>query len=191
MKKLLTILLCGLLVLGLTACGGNTKTDEPTVTTTTTAEEEGEKVYVEDPTVNRFLNDMYAKSDIQLLGTANGSKLGEYILYTNNCEITIYPLEHGLYLDICGGRSEKDLERAISLFRHITQLVDASATEARVNEASDMMRKPDNNFSEYRVSNYVKILYFQALSTQPNISIDCHIELMLLNYLPPTPTTTN
>ncbi len=182
MKKLLTLLLCGVLVLSLGAC--TAKPDTDTHSPTDPTEEDYEKVYVDNPTVNQFINNLYEQSNIQLLGTSRGTKENQYILYTNNCEVTAFPTEQGLYLDICGGKSEKDLERAISLFRHFTLIADSSATEERITEAEGKMKKPDSSFGDYRVSNYVKILRFRSLVTQANISVDCHIEMLLMNYLP-------
>lgn len=182
MKKILTLLLCGVLVLSLAACGG--KKGDNTPATTEPTEESHKKIYVDEPTVNQFINDMYEKSDLQLLGTSRGAEEGQYILYTNNCEVTVSSTEHGLYLDICGGKTEKTLESAISLFRTFTLVADRYTPQENIDKAADMMRVKNGSFSDYRVGNYVKILRYRALTDVPTVSIDCHIEMLLLNYLP-------
>ena len=182
MKKWMILLLCGALVLCLTACVD--KPEAPTPSTEPT-EEDYEKVYVDNVTVNEFITDIYENSDLALQGTSRGSKPDQYILYTNGCEVTVYPTEYGLYADICGGKTEADLERALSLFRHLTQIADSSANRDQLDAAVEKMSKPDSSFAEYRVSNYVKILRYRSLTETPGVSVDCHIELLLMNYRPP------
>ncbi|MBR0447346.1 MAG: hypothetical protein IIX28_02645 [Clostridia bacterium] len=182
MKKILTLLLCGVLVLSLAACGGKEPDNTPAPTEPT--EDVGTKIYVDDPTVNRFINDLYDRSDLQLLGTSRGTEEGQYILYANDCEIVASAHPQGLYLDICGGKTEKGLERAISLFRYFAKIADSSANDARLNEAIAKMGARDSSFGNHRVSNYVKILRYISLSSEPTVSVDCHIEMLLMNYLP-------
>lgn len=182
MKKILTLLLCGVLVLSLAACGGKEPDNTPAPTEPT--EDVGTKVYLDDPTINRFINDLYDRSDLQLLGTARGKEEGQYILYANDCEVTASAHQQGLYLDICGGKTEQGLERAISLFRYFAKVADSSANDARLNEAVAKMQPWDAGFSDHRVSNYVKILRYVPLSSEPTVSVDCHIEILLMNYLP-------
>ena len=183
MRKLLSVLLCGALLLGLAACGTPADTDTTTQTTEPT-EEVGTKIYVDDPTLNQFINDLYDRSDLQLLGTARGTEEGQYILYANDCEVTARSHPQGLYLDICGGKSEKGVERAISLFRYFSKIADSSANDQRLNAAIEKMGVRDSSFSDYRVSNYVKILRYISLSSEPTVSVSCHIEILLMNYLP-------
>lgn len=182
MKKILTLLLCGVLVLSLAACGGKEEDNAPTPTEPT--EESYKKVYVDEPTVNQFICDMYERSDMQLLGITRGTEEGQYVLYANNCEVTVSSTDYGLYLDIRGGKTERDLENAISLFRRFTLIADRYTPEDNIEEAAALMRVKDGSFSDYRVGNYVKILRYRALTDVPTVSIDCHIEMLLLNYLP-------
>ena len=181
MRKLLCLLLCGALMLGLAACGDA----EPDVTEPTQPTEETYiKVYVDDPTVNQFITAIYEAGDMQLLGTSRGEYEGQYILYTNDCEVTVSATQYGLYVDICGGRTEKSLERVFSLFRYFSLAVDKSCTAQRLDDTISLMKEQGRNFGSYRVSNYVKVLAYTPLSTEPTVSIDCHVEMLLMNYLP-------
>lgn len=181
MKKLLSLLLCGLLILSMTACA---EKPDDTNNQNQSSDDDYFISFVDNATVNKFIMDFNDYGTMQILGTTAGAEPGQYILSINDCEVTARSLEHGLYLSIRGGNNDVAKKRVVNLFRYIARVADSSCSVTQLDNAVKEMEAQGNTIRDYRVSNYVKLLAYTPLSTEASVKVNCQVEMLLMNYLP-------
>ncbi len=181
MKKLLIFLLCGVLLLSLTACKKNT--DQ-----TPYEEEEYPEMYVADETVNQFILDFRNYTKLIPQDLRRGEQLEEYVFVANDCQFNVVSTAYGLRIAILGGDTQEDLERLLRTFEDVCEAVDSSCTEEQLEGAKAYMKEQTAISGNYRVSNQVKILAYTPLIQTETVKVDCNIELLAMKYLPATTT---
>lgn len=177
MKKLLIFLLCGVMLLSLTAC----KKEENDTPVDDTEFTEG---YVADDTVNKFLLDYKEYTGLTPQGLGLGELEGEFSFYCNLCEVRMLPTAYGLRISILGGNTEADRERMIEAFEKICYAADGSCTQDQMNGAKSFMNNQTETAGDYRVCNEVKILAYTPLVKMDTVKLDCKIDLLAMKYLP-------
>lgn len=177
MKKILIFLLCGVMLLSLTACKKSSVSNTP-------EEEEYPEMYVEDLAVNRFLLDFKERTGITPQGLGRGTVSGEYSLSVNLCEVRLLSTENGLRISILSGNTQEDMDRLLFVFEKVCKAADTSLTAGQLANAKDYLNKQTETVGNYRISNYLKILAFTPLVNVETVKLDCKIDLLAMNYLP-------
>lgn len=177
MKKLLIFLLCGVMLVSMTACKKETDTN-------TYTEDDYKAGFVADATVNKFLLDYQERSQTTPQGLGLGELEGEFCFYISTTEIRMLPTEYGLRISILGGNTQTDMEDMLRAFKRICQTADVSCTQEQIDGALDFMAEQTETAGNYRVSNGVKILAYTPIVHVDTVKLDCKIDLLAMNYLP-------
>ena len=201
MKRLLLILLCLLMMVGMVACGEK-ETGKPAVE----EEEKGPVVYALDDVINRFFADFTDKysglyMDTQSIRRAPGSAntkpedlTKEYLAVINGCNITLrnatYETENDkgekltmyqLRIIIEGGSTTKARDNMMKTFSLMAAVADPDCTLKEIETAVDKMEKMTST-GAYRVSTYLQVERYTPIVEE--VGVPCKIEMVALNYVP-------
>lgn len=204
MKRVLALLLCLVLVIGMTACGEKEKkkTAKPstTATPTTTAQV---KTYAHNEIINRFLVSFMELHKGKYVDTASlhrGKDLSEYIVTVNGCEVTImdvsakeYPSgeRYALQFEIIGGTDAKAVDLLLEAFAAVTLAADRDCTTASTDNATEMLKKMTKPLSSRtRISDRVYVAYYTPVVDNEYTTQPCRISLLAKDDLVTNATTT-
>ena len=194
MKRLLTILLCLLMVIGLVACGD---TEEHTNTTTTVEEEEqGEATYAVDPLINRFFNELIAAypKAMDPFSIRRGDDTTEYIAVIGECTVTVRNVSYDvtpetgekpytvqqLRLHIEGGLTEQSRDKMMKAFSQMVKTIDTGCSASLINSAIQHMETQTETLMDYRFTNFVKVERYIPIVKE--VGVPCRIDLLTINY---------
>ena len=208
MKRVLALLLCVVLLTGVTACKKNKKQDTTTPTTTTTQQQK--PTYALDPMINRFFTEFIAKYgteslDVQSIRRGPGTEstkpedlIKEYIATIDGLTVTVrnasYKIEaegqdpqtvYLLRVAIEGGTTEAARDRMLNIFSLVARATDPGCTTAMADAAIEDMKKRTETISAndyYKVSSYVNVLHYTPLNKQ--YPAPSRIEIQVMNYVP-------
>ena len=201
MKRFLLILLCLLLVVGMTACGEEEQkpvNDEP--------EEQGPAAYAVDAVINRFFVEFIEEYeglylDIQSIRRAPGTSdtktedlTKEYLATINGCSVTLRNATvekendlgntitlHQLRIVIEGGTTTQSRDVMMNAFLMMAPVADPSCSDAVAERAADTMRSMTQTGS-LQVSDYLKVEMYTPVVEE--YGVPCKIEMIALNYVP-------
>ena len=203
MKRVLALLLCLVLVIGMTACGEKEKkkTAKPTTTATPTTTAQV-KTYAHNEIINRFLVSFMELHKGKYIDTASlhrGKDLSEYIVTINECQVTIMDVSkknyssgerYALQFEIVGGTDDKAADRLLEAFAAVTLAMDRDCTTASTDNAVEMLKKLTKPMSSRtRISDRVYIAYYTPVVTDPVLQ-PCRISLFAKDDLVTNATTT-
>ena len=194
MKRLLTILLCLLMVIGLVACGN---TEENTNTTPTVEEEEqGEVTYAVDPLINRFFNELIAAypKAMDPFSIRRGDDTTEYMAVIGECNVTVRNVSYDvtpetgekpytvqqLRLHIEGGLTEQSRDKMMKAFSQIVKTIDTGCSSSLINSAIQHMETQTETLMDYRFTNFVKVERYIPIVKE--VGVPCRIDLLTVNY---------
>ena len=194
MKRLLTILLCLLMVIGLVACGN---TEENTNTTPTVEEEEqGEVTYAVDPLINRFFNELIAAypKAMDPFSIRRGDDTTEYMAVIGECNVTVRNVSYDvtpdtgekpytvqqLRLHIEGGLTEQSRDKMMKAFSQIVKTIDTGCSSSLINSAIQHMETQTETLMDYRFTNFVKVERYIPIVKE--VGVPCRIDLLTINY---------
>ena len=194
MKRLLTILLCLLMVIGLVACGN---TEENTNTTPTVEEEEqGEVTYAVDPLINRFFNELIAAypKAMDPFSIRRGDDTTEYMAVIGECNVTVRNVSYDvtpetgekpytvqqLRLHIEGGLTEQSRDKMMKAFSQIVKTIDTGCSTSLINSAIQHMETQTETLMDYRFTNFVKVERYIPIVKE--VGVPCRIDLLTVNY---------
>ena len=208
MKRVLALLLCAVLLTGVTACKKNKKQDTTTPTTTTT--EKQDPTYALDPMINRFFTEFIEKYgddslDVQSIRRGPGTEstkpedlIKEYIATIDGLTVTVrnasYKVEtegqdpqtvYLLRVAIEGGTTEASRDKMLNIFSLVARATDPGCTITMTNIAVEDMKKRTETISTndyYKVSNYVNVLHYTPFN--PQYGVPARIEMQTMNYVP-------
>ena len=202
MKRVLALLLCLVLVIGMTACGKKEEkktTPNTTATPTTTAQA---KTYAHNEIINRFLVSFMELHKGKYIDTASlhrGKDLSEYIVTINECQVTIMDVSnkkyssgerYALQFEIVGGTDDKAADRLLEAFAAVTLAMDRDCTTTSTDNATEMLKKLTKPMSSRtRISDRVYIAYYTPVVTDPVLQ-PCRISLFAKDDLVTNATTT-
>lgn len=202
MKRFLLILLCLLMVVGMTACGNETEDKEKTDTT----EEQGTVVYALDDVINRFF--------VEFIETYNGDYLDtrsirrapgtdstksedltkEYLATINGCNVTLrnatYTKENDkgemltlyqLRVVIEGGTTIQSRDQMMTVFRTIAPIADPDCSAVTADRAVEQMEAMTANGS-LTVSTFLKVESYTPIIEE--YGVPTKIELVAYNFEP-------
>ena len=196
MKRLLLLLLCLLMVLGMTACGkddgGNDRNTAPT-------DEEDIFIasYAHDPLIDRFFVEFLEKfpsGTLDPLTIRRGKDTSEYIAVINTCRVTLRnvstevavgPNTTTMYLlraTIEGGTSVESRDLMMEAFSKITRTLDPKCTTDMVNATVSHLTAQSNTVANYNASSNVKIEAYIPIVEKHGVA--CRIDLVAYNYAP-------
>lgn len=194
MKRVLLILLCLLMLLGMTAC--NQPEPAPSTETTTTEQNEIIAYYAHDPVIDRFFVDFIKKHTSYLNPTTilRGADTSEYKAVIDQCnvvlrnvstEVSVGPTTMPMYLlriSIEGGSTEESRERMLGVFAMIARLTDSTCTKETTDAAVAHLSAQKSTVADYSVSSNVKVECYVPIVKQHGVP--CRIELLIHNYAP-------
>lgn len=203
MKRVLALLLCVVLVIGVTACGKKeVKKTTPTTTAPATTATEQAKTYAHNEVINRFFvsyMERHNGKDIDTTSINRGKDLSEYTVNISECQVTIMDVSNKAYssgryalqVEIIGGTDTKALERMMNAFANIALAADADCTTDSTDNAVSMLTKMTKPFStRTRISDRVYVAYYTPVVTDP-VSQPCRMSLWILDdIVSATPLTT-
>lgn len=182
MKRMVALLLCAVLLLGLVGCGKDTGEDPAT---STPVEESYPEQYVVDPVVNRFVVAFKKQTRYTLAGLAeDGNRVCS--AYIDHYPVTITSTDRGLHFAISGGSTPDQQNRILDIFYSIAQVVDPSCTDAQAQAAVTFLKSRTEIETNYRVCNGVLVNSFVPITevAAANIHVDCRMDFTALDYLP-------
>ena len=202
MKRFLLILLCLLLMVGMTACGE----EEQKPVTDDESEEQGPVVYALDDVINRFFVEFLEEYEGLYLDTrsirrAPGTSstktedlTKEYLATINGCSITLRNATvekendlgnmitlHQLRIIIEGGTTTQDRDVMMNTFLMMAPVADPSCSDAVAERAAETMKSMTQNGS-LTVSDYLKVEMYTPIVEE--YGVPCKIEMIALNYVP-------
>lgn len=185
MKKLLLILLCGTLLLSITACkkpgNVNPLPDDSSVT-----DESMDMDLVPDPLINRFITEYNAQSKMTLHSYVRGETTNEYKGIANECDITITSKEDDvnpeLRVSIMGGTTEESWEKMMAVFVDVAQVVDEYVSKTTLQEAVDYLTAQTAPLSNYRFCGYMMVETYMPIVDNGTGIVPCRIDLVGYQY---------
>ena len=202
MKRFLLILLCLLMVVGMTACGEK-ESGKPA---TNEEDEKGPVVWAADDVINRFLVDFLEEYNGQYLdtrsirrspGTADTKPEDlskEYLATFDGLNVTLrnatYKTENDkgdeltmyqLRIIIEGGTTAKSRDTLMSVFSLMAAVADEYVTATEIENAVEAMEKMTST-GEHRVSTYLKVERYTPIVEE--VGVPCKIEMVAYNYVP-------
>lgn len=203
MKRVWTLLLCVLLVLGMTACKKEQKKEAPATTAATTTEttEEGPRTYVHNEVINRFLVrfvEMHPSWYMDTTTINRGKDLSEYTAVINECQVVLTDVSgkpfasgtrYALQITIVGGKTEKSVDNMLTAFALIGMAADSSLSQESAEAAAAFLAERET-VENTIVSEYVMLQKYTSDTSQDVCHMDLYVKDPVVTEAATSTTTT-
>lgn len=177
MKKCLIFLLCGLMLLSMTACGGEEEQGS-------IPHEEGEVYvsYANDPTADMFIQAFMKVADYQPHDIHSGDREGEVIFIVDQTTVTLVPQDTGMYVYIDGGTTDDQLAMALTTFSWCVKAIDPAASDITIKNCLDRMKSSESSFGNVWITMYTKLAAYLPAVKMDTVQTNARIELWAHQY---------
>lgn len=178
MKKCLIFLLCGLMLLSMTACGGE---EEPQGSV---PHEEGDVYvsYANDPTADMFIQAFMKVADYEPHDIHLGDREGEVIFVVDQTNVTLLPQETGMSIYIDGGTTDEQLAMALNVFTWSIKAIDPAASDTTIKNCTDRIKSAESSFGNVWISMYTKLAAYMPAVKMDTVQTNARIELWAHQY---------
>lgn len=207
MKKVLVLLLCAVMVLGVTACGEEEKQDAvrtpvSSTSTTSTTIPSGPVAYAHNEIINRFfVRFVRAHKDLHMDKDTirRGKDLSEYVATINECAVTVTDVSNKVYpsgntfalqIDILGNVTDTAQDKLLAALVNIAVAADTECTKADADQAAAMLETLTVPLAKAEwVSKNLQIAYYSPVIKNEYTTQPCRISLLVKDPLVTVTTT--
>lgn len=208
MKRVLSLLLCAVMVLGLTACKKEESGDDETPVTSATVAAPTDatpKVYAHNEIINRFFVKYltaYPRESLDPDTIRRGADLQEYYAVVEGCEVKLSDISkkkdssgirYALQIEISGGSTIKSRDALFLAFAKIAQAADSDCSSlaveritAQLEEAAQVMTREMQVSPRVWIASYAPIIENEEMA----VSVPCRMVLRVTDPLVTDDTVT-